>query len=102
MYEAHYGLAARPFGETTLAAAYVPLPSREAALRRADAVASLQVDAPEPSPHRLERLGPARYRLAEAGSRPASSSSQMAPGPDLTELEAAFPLAGLLQIQEDG
>lgn len=74
----------------------------EAALRRADAVAALRVDAPEPAPHRLERLGPARYRLSEAGSRPASSASQMPPGPDITELEAAFPLAGLLQIQEDG
>ncbi|WP_240910885.1 ExeA family protein [Paludisphaera soli] len=34
MYEAHYGLDQRPFGETALATAYVPLPSRDAALRR--------------------------------------------------------------------
>ncbi len=34
MYEAHYGLEQRPFGETALATAYVPLPSRDAALRR--------------------------------------------------------------------
>jgi Tfp pilus assembly protein PilF len=75
----------------------------EAALRRAEvAAAARQVDEPELKPHRLERLGPAHYRLSEAGSRPTSSASQMPPGPDLTELEAAFPLAGLLQIQEDG
>jgi len=34
VYEAHHGLDQRPFGETALAAAYVPLPSRDAALRR--------------------------------------------------------------------
>ncbi|AMV37227.1 ExeA family protein [Planctomyces sp. SH-PL62] len=34
MYEAHYGLEQRPFGETARASAYVPLPSRDAALRR--------------------------------------------------------------------
>ncbi len=34
MYEAHFGLEQRPFGETALATAYVPLPSRDAALRR--------------------------------------------------------------------
>ena len=34
MYESHFGLDRRPFGETALASAYVPLPSRDAALRR--------------------------------------------------------------------
>lgn len=34
MYEAHYGLALRPFGETAQASAYVAIPSRDAALRR--------------------------------------------------------------------
>jgi type II secretory pathway predicted ATPase ExeA len=34
VYESRYGLRERPFGETTLARAYVPLPSRDAALRR--------------------------------------------------------------------
>lgn len=34
MYESHYGLRDRPFGETALASAYVALPSRDAALRR--------------------------------------------------------------------
>ena len=34
MYEAHYGLNERPFGETTSPAAYVALPSRDAVLRR--------------------------------------------------------------------
>jgi len=34
VYEAHFGLEQRPFGETALATAYVPLPSRDAALRR--------------------------------------------------------------------
>lgn len=34
MYEAHFGLDRRPFAETTGPAAYVPLPSRDAALRR--------------------------------------------------------------------
>ena len=28
MYEAHFGLSARPFGETVDPAAFVPLPSR--------------------------------------------------------------------------
>jgi len=34
VYESHYGLRDRPFGETALASAYVALPSRDAALRR--------------------------------------------------------------------
>lgn len=34
MYEAHYGLNERPFGETTSTAAYVTLPSRDAIVRR--------------------------------------------------------------------
>lgn len=34
MYESHFGLHARPFSETVAASAFVPLPSREAALRR--------------------------------------------------------------------
>jgi type II secretory pathway predicted ATPase ExeA len=34
MYEAHYGLAHRPFGETVSPAAYVSLPSHEGVLRR--------------------------------------------------------------------
>jgi tetratricopeptide (TPR) repeat protein len=75
----------------------------EVALRRTDAAAARQVDGPELNPHRLERVGPAHYRLSEAGSRRTSSSSEMPPGPDRPALGAApFPLAGLLQIQEDG
>lgn len=34
MYEAHFGLSTRPFGETVDPSAYVALPSRESALRR--------------------------------------------------------------------
>jgi type II secretory pathway predicted ATPase ExeA len=34
VYEAHYGLKGRPFAETSSAAAYVALPSRDAVLRR--------------------------------------------------------------------
>ncbi|MEO6811056.1 MAG: AAA family ATPase, partial [Isosphaeraceae bacterium] len=34
LYEAHFGLSARPFGETVDPSAYVALPSRESALRR--------------------------------------------------------------------
>lgn len=34
MYESHFGLSGRPFGETALATAYVATPSRDAALRR--------------------------------------------------------------------
>ncbi|WP_240907397.1 ExeA family protein [Paludisphaera rhizosphaerae] len=34
MYEAHFGLERRPFGETACASAFVALPSRAAALRR--------------------------------------------------------------------
>ncbi len=34
MYESHYGLTARPFGETVDPSAFVPLPSRESVLRR--------------------------------------------------------------------
>ncbi len=34
MYEAHYGLKPRPFGETVNPSAYVALPSRDAVLRR--------------------------------------------------------------------
>ncbi|MDG3005629.1 ExeA family protein [Paludisphaera mucosa] len=34
MYEAHFGLEQRPFGETARSSAYVALPSRDAALRR--------------------------------------------------------------------
>ena len=34
MYETHYGLARRPFGETVDPSAYVALPSHEAVLRR--------------------------------------------------------------------
>lgn len=34
MYEAHFGLERRPFGETACASAYLALPSRDAALRR--------------------------------------------------------------------
>lgn len=34
LYEDHFGLAERPFGETVAAEAYVPLPSRDAVLRR--------------------------------------------------------------------
>lgn len=34
MYEAHFGLARRPFGETVDPSAYVGLPSRDAAIRR--------------------------------------------------------------------
>jgi type II secretory pathway predicted ATPase ExeA len=34
VYEAHYGLNERPFGETTSTAAYVALPSRDAIVRR--------------------------------------------------------------------
>jgi type II secretory pathway predicted ATPase ExeA len=34
MYESHFGLQARPFSETVAASAFVPLPSREAVLRR--------------------------------------------------------------------
>ena len=34
MYEDHYGLRHRPFGETVSAAAYVAVPSRDASLRR--------------------------------------------------------------------
>ena len=34
MYESHYGLNDRPFGETLSPSAYVALPSRDAALRR--------------------------------------------------------------------
>jgi type II secretory pathway predicted ATPase ExeA len=34
MYESHFGLSARPFAETVDPAAYIPLPSRDAALRR--------------------------------------------------------------------
>ena len=30
MYEAHFGLKQRPFGETVSPSAYVPLPSRDA------------------------------------------------------------------------
>jgi hypothetical protein len=34
VYEAHYGLEHRPFGETVSPASYVALPTRDAALRR--------------------------------------------------------------------
>lgn len=34
MYEDHYGLSSRPFGETTSPEAYVALPSRDASMRR--------------------------------------------------------------------
>jgi type II secretory pathway predicted ATPase ExeA len=34
LYEAHFGLTDRPFGETVSPSAYVPLPSRDAVLRR--------------------------------------------------------------------
>jgi type II secretory pathway predicted ATPase ExeA len=34
MYESHFGLNGRPFGETVESSAYVALPSRDAALRR--------------------------------------------------------------------
>lgn len=34
MYESHYGLERRPFGETVSPASYVALPTRDAALRR--------------------------------------------------------------------
>jgi type II secretory pathway predicted ATPase ExeA len=34
VYESHFGLSVRPFAETVDPAAFVPLPSREAALRR--------------------------------------------------------------------
>ena len=34
MYEAHFGLSGRPFGETVSPSAYVALPSRDAVLRR--------------------------------------------------------------------
>jgi hypothetical protein len=34
VYEAHYGLDQRPFGETVAASAYLALPSRDACLRR--------------------------------------------------------------------
>jgi type II secretory pathway predicted ATPase ExeA len=34
LYEAHFGLSSRPFGETVDPSAFVPLPSRESALRR--------------------------------------------------------------------
>ena len=34
MYELHYGLLRRPFGETVDPSAYVPVPSRDAVLRR--------------------------------------------------------------------
>ena len=34
LYEEHYGLEDRPFGETVAESAYVPLPSRDAVLRR--------------------------------------------------------------------
>lgn len=34
MYEAHFGLSCRPFAETVDPSAFLPLPSREAALRR--------------------------------------------------------------------
>lgn len=34
MYEPHFGLSPRPFAESVDASAYLPLPSREAALRR--------------------------------------------------------------------
>lgn len=34
MYEAHYGLERRPFGETVSPSAYVALPSHEVVLRR--------------------------------------------------------------------
>ncbi len=34
MYESHFGLRERPFGETTRASAHVAVPSREAAIRR--------------------------------------------------------------------
>ncbi len=34
MYEAHYGLKERPFGETTNPAVYIALPSRDAVIRR--------------------------------------------------------------------
>lgn len=34
MYEAHFGLRRRPFGETVDPATYVPLPSRDAVVRR--------------------------------------------------------------------
>jgi type II secretory pathway predicted ATPase ExeA len=34
VYEAHFGLTTRPFAETVSATAYVPLPSRDAVLRR--------------------------------------------------------------------
>jgi MSHA biogenesis protein MshM len=34
LYEAHFGLSGRPFGETVDPSAYIPLPSRESVLRR--------------------------------------------------------------------
>jgi type II secretory pathway predicted ATPase ExeA len=34
VYESHFGLSRRPFGETTDPSAYLPLPSREAVVRR--------------------------------------------------------------------
>jgi len=34
LYESHFGLSARPFCETVAAESFVPLPSRESALRR--------------------------------------------------------------------
>ena len=34
MYESHFGLQQRPFGETVSPSAYVPLPSHDAVLRR--------------------------------------------------------------------
>ena len=34
MYEAHFGLEERPFGETVSPSAYVAIPSRDAVLRR--------------------------------------------------------------------
>lgn len=75
----------------------------EAAIRRAEAAADRQADAREPNPHRLERLGPAHYRLSEAGSGLTSPSSEIAARPDHPMLGSTpFPVAGLLQIQEDG
>jgi tetratricopeptide (TPR) repeat protein len=75
----------------------------EIAIRRADVAAARRVGGPALNPHRLERVGPARYRLSEADPRGTHPSSEISPGPDRPALrDAPFSTAGLLQIQEDG
>lgn len=71
----------------------------EAAIRR---TAVGKGPPPAQNPHQLERLGPARYRLSEAGPR-TRPLSETAPGPDRpARHDAPFSTAGLLPIQEDG